>query len=79
MSPHPWIVPVVLAIAIAAVYGRALNVPFIYDDKATIVENKSITALWPIVRTPEHRGPLNPGPDLPTSGRPLVNVSLAIK
>ena len=27
MSPRPWIVAVVLAVSIAAVYGRALDVP----------------------------------------------------
>lgn len=67
-----------LAIALAAVYGRALKSPFFYDDNATIVENSSIVSLHPIIGTREHPGPLNPAPDLPTSGRPLVNLSLAI-
>lgn len=78
MNPRPWIVAAVLAISIGAVYGRALNVPFIYDDDATIVRNPSIVSLWPIIGTQGHAGPLNPAPDLPTSGRPLVNLSFAI-
>ena len=78
MNPRPWIVAVVLAISIGAVYGRALNVPFIYDDGVTIVQNTSIQSLWPIIGTQGHPGPLNPVPDLPTSGRPLHNLSFAI-
>jgi tetratricopeptide (TPR) repeat protein len=78
MNPRPWIVAVVLAISIGAVYGRVLNVPFIYDDGPSIVENKSITSLRPLIGAQGRFGPLNPAPDLPTSGRPLVNLSFAI-
>jgi protein O-mannosyl-transferase len=78
MNPRPWIVATVLALSIGIVYGRALNVPFIYDDHATIIENKSITNLRPLLGTSAEPGPLSPPPDLPTSGRPLVNLSFAI-
>ena len=72
-----WIAALVLAIAIGAVYGPALSVPFIYDDRSTILENSSIRSLSPLVGTAEHRGPLNPAPETPTAGRPVVNLSLA--
>ena len=67
-----------LAISIGLVYGRALNTPFIFDDNGAIVSNSSITAIWPLVGTAQRPGPLNPPTDLPTSGRPLVNLSLAL-
>jgi tetratricopeptide (TPR) repeat protein len=83
MKPHStqppfWLVAIVLAIAIAAVYGRALDAPFLMDDTISIVDNPSITRLWPLIGTAENRGPLNPEPDLPTSGRPIVNFSFAL-
>lgn len=77
-SARPFWVAAVLAISIGAVYGPSLAVPFIYDDQAAIVENDSITSLWPLVGTPDHPGPLNPRQDLPTTGRPLVNFSFAV-
>jgi hypothetical protein len=49
MNPRPWIVAGVLAMPIGAVYGEALDVPFIYDDNSAIVENKSTTNFWPIL------------------------------
>ncbi len=69
-----------LAIAGAAwfVYGRALGSPFIFDDSASVSDNRSIVALWPLIGDSEHPGPLNPPNDTTTSGRPLVNLSLAV-
>jgi tetratricopeptide (TPR) repeat protein len=69
---------VVLAIAIGAVYQRALRVPFIFDDVVGVKQNLSIVSLWPLVGTANNRGPLNPLPNLPTAGRPLVNLSFAL-
>lgn len=77
-APRAWIVAVVLAVSIGAVYGRALDVPFIFDDIIAIRGNESIFSLWPLTGTTAHPGPLNPAQDLPTTARPLVNVSLAI-
>jgi protein O-mannosyl-transferase len=68
----------VLAIAVGVVYGRAINSPFVFDDSISIVENSSIRHLWPLIGDDVHRGPLNPARDLPTSGRPLVNLSFAV-
>lgn len=74
----PWICTIVLAIAIGAVYAHALAVPFIFDDIAAIVKNRSITSLWPLIGTTSHRGPLNPPTETPVAGRPLVNFTFAI-
>ncbi len=73
-----WVAAIILAVSIGVVYGRALDVPFIFDDISTIVQNKSITSLSSLVGTPEHPGPLRPGQQLPTAARPLVNLSFAI-
>jgi protein O-mannosyl-transferase len=77
-GPPAWTVAVALALAIGAVYGRALDAPFIFDDSVSITDNVSILRLWPLVGTETHRGPLYPAPDLPTSSRPLVNLSFAL-
>jgi len=50
----------------------------IFDDGNSIVYNPSIKRLWPLVGDAETPGPLNPGQDFCTSGRPLVNLSLAV-
>jgi tetratricopeptide (TPR) repeat protein len=77
-SPPFWFVAAVLAIAIGIVYGRALDAPFVFDDHDSIITNSSIRSLWPLIGTDEHRGPLNPIRDLPTSARPVVNYSFAL-
>jgi protein O-mannosyl-transferase len=66
-----------LILAIGVVYGKSLDAPFIFDDVDGIENNESIFSLWPLLGTVEHRGPLNPSSNLPSSGRPLVNLSLA--
>jgi len=71
----PVLVLVVLGAAIAIVYGPGVTAEFIHDDGASITNNHSIVRLWPPIGSP---GPLNPAKDLPTSGRPLVNLSLAV-
>jgi protein O-mannosyl-transferase len=77
-TPRFWVAAIVLAISIGAVYGRALNAPFIFDDDGSILQNASIQSLWPLWGTLEQPGPLRPAADLPTAGRPLVNLTLAI-
>lgn len=77
-SPPAWVAAIVFALAIGAVYGRALDVPFILDDDGTIIRNKSIASLWPLVGTVENPGPLRPPVPLPTAGRPLVNLTFAL-
>src|SRR4051812_9974441 len=73
----PWIVAAVLALSIGFVYDRSRHAPFIFDDELAINKNSSIMTLWPLIGA-DHPGPLNPPPNLPTSGRPLVNLSFAI-
>lgn len=67
-----------LALILFAVYFRVMPAPLLYDDESSIVNNPSITSLWPLVGSTNHRGPLSPPPQIPTSGRPLVNLSLAV-
>ncbi len=64
---------VVLVLAAVAAYRSSLDAPFLFDDTPAIVANESIRHLWP------------PGPALSppadgsgVSGRPLVNLSLAV-
>src|SRR5436190_6840705 len=77
-GPPKWFVVAALVISLALVYGRALDAPFVFDDHDAIARNTSIRSLWPLIGTDEHRGPLNPVRDLPTSARPLVNYSFAL-
>ncbi len=69
---------VLLAGAAGAVYWPSLNSPFVFDDSGSVTDNRSIVRLWPLIGESKHPGPLNPPAELPTSGRPLVNLSLAI-
>lgn len=77
-GPNGWVAVTLMAICIALVYGRSLDVPFIFDDESSIVSNPSITSLWPPIGTLDAPGPLRPVKNLPTAGRPLVNLSLAL-
>ncbi len=61
-----------LVIAALIAYHNCFSVPFLYDDLTAIPDNPTIRHLWPI-------GPvLSPPARLTTSGRPMVNLSLAI-
>jgi protein O-mannosyl-transferase len=73
-----WCAATLLALEIGLIYGPSFHAPFVFDDKVAIGENQSIVSISPLVGSAEHPGPLNPPPDLPTSGRPLVNLSLAM-
>jgi tetratricopeptide (TPR) repeat protein len=63
-----------LVVATVAAYANSFGSPFVFDDVPTIVENTSIRQLWPLgkVLLPDVEGGLT------TSGRPLVNLSLAL-
>jgi tetratricopeptide (TPR) repeat protein len=60
---------VILVAGAIAVYRRTFSVPFLFDDAAAIVDNATIrhwsTAWWPPINTT-------------ASGRPILNLSLAI-
>ena len=64
----------VIALAALAVYANSLSAPFVFDDLTGIVRNTSIRRLWPL------QSVLVPDPTRGTavSGRPLVNLSLAV-
>ena len=68
-----WLGAVVIAVAVVAAYAPGLSTPFQYDDLSTVVENQSIRKLSAIgaVLSP-------PANTMPTSGRPLLNLSFAI-
>lgn len=67
-----------LVVAVCLVYGPAMQAPFIFDDKATIIENRSIRHLWPLAGGGEDGSPLSPQQGLPVSARPVVNLSFAL-
>ena len=60
----------ILAIGVLC-YANSLNGPFVFDDTDSIVDNKSLRSrdLLQILRTP---------PSLTVSGRPILNLSLAV-
>lgn len=67
-----WLAAALLVGAIGAAYHNSFAVPFLYDDVPAIAANASIQKLWPL-------GPaLTPPPNLTSSGRPIVNLTLAI-
>ncbi|MHC4982688.1 MAG: tetratricopeptide repeat protein [Planctomycetota bacterium] len=63
----------VIVLAGAAAYHNSFSGPFIFDDPLSITANPTIQSLWPIWRT------LSPPAEGQTvTGRPLVNLSLAV-
>jgi tetratricopeptide (TPR) repeat protein len=61
----------IVAAACVAVYAHGLAAPKVLDDLVSIDDNPQIRELWnPAVLMPER--------ELPTAGRPLPNLSLAI-
>jgi tetratricopeptide (TPR) repeat protein len=64
--------PLVLVLAIALVYARSLQVPFIFDDADAVQRNPAIRRLdaWAIINPPADGST--------TTGRPVVNVSFAL-
>ncbi len=69
-KPRPALVPALVLAAVAlAVYWNGLHSPFIWDDDTAIANNASIHDI---------AGSLNPPLETPVSGRPVVNLSLAM-
>jgi tetratricopeptide (TPR) repeat protein len=69
---------VALGTLVCLVYSRSVGAPFIFDDAGSVLQNRSIVQLWPLVGDANRPGPLKPPPFGSTSGRPLVNLSLAL-
>ena len=66
----PW--GLALAAATVLTYANGLGGPFIFDDQLSVVENTSIRQWWKLGAV------LSPERELPTAGRPLVNLSFAL-
>ena len=68
-----WLFPLLIIISGIAVYHRTIDIPFVFDDGLAVRENTSIRSL-------AHPGAvLSPPADgSGASGRPLVNLSLAL-
>ncbi len=61
--------PLVLILAVAAVYLGSFDGPFLFDDERAIVENPSIRSLSTAFDTPDNS---------PLTGRPLTSLTLAV-
>ena len=64
---------VVLTVGAAAVYSNSFHVPFVFDDWGAVVRNPTLHSLWPpwgVLRPPAG--------GFTTTGRPLLNLSLAL-
>ena len=83
VHPKPWLVAIILAIAIAAVYGRALDAPFLMDDTISIVDNPSIIATLAAHRHRRKSGAAQSAPrpaDLRPATRQLdVRIKLQVR
>jgi len=64
--------PFLLAIAALVAHARSLNLPFVFDDYGSIVDNPNIRQLWPL--TAALTGPWQSA----LAGRPIVSLSLAV-
>ena len=64
----------VIVIGALAAYANTFHAPFTFDDVSSIGDNPSILHLWPL------SGPLSPPPGwgFTVSGRPVLNLTLAI-
>lgn len=67
-----WLPALLIVITGLAVYANAWHGPFLLDDQRTIIENTSIRDLGSVGAV------LHPPPQFPVTGRPLVNLSLAL-
>jgi len=69
-----WLAMVVIAAVAIAAYWNSFSTPFVFSDRACIVENPTIRSLWPL------SGPLgaNFRDGRPVDGRPILNLSFAI-
>jgi len=72
-SPRdPILAGLLIVVATLVAHLNGLNAPFVYDDRPTILDNESIRRLWPPWAA------LAPPDGTTASGRPLLNLSLAV-
>ena len=67
-----WVRAGVIVLLGILIYGNTLSAPFILDDEESITLNEQIRQLWPPSVV------LFPAREVPTAGRPVANVSLAV-
>ncbi len=70
----PWLLCLILALAVGLTYSNSLRGGFLYDDYGDILDNSSIQSLWPLKDVFFARI----GARLLLLGRPLVNLTFAI-
>jgi protein O-mannosyl-transferase len=75
-APRPpflaaWFPPLIVAVGGTLAYLNSLSLPFLFDDRSTIIENAQIQDLWRL-------SVLFPDRERPVAGRPVVNVSFAV-
>ncbi|MFT5478794.1 MAG: hypothetical protein ACI8Y8_004163, partial [Planctomycetota bacterium] len=70
--PHRLLGTLLIGACVLAAYAGGMHGVFIFDDLGTIVQNENIGTLWPL------SVPLTGPHELPSSGRPLVSLSLAL-
>ena len=68
-----FIAALLLVAATIAAYSNSFNGPFVFDDVGTILNNPTILKLWP-----PHDALLGLAGGSTASGRPIVNLSLAL-
>lgn len=66
------IAPALLVAAVALVFARGLDAPFVFDDVHAIVENPHLRQLWPPTSA------LSAPAESSLSGRPLASLSFAL-
>src|ERR1700730_7378885 len=70
-AERPWWPIGLIVLAGVLAYANSLSGPFVFDDKATVLDNTSIRDWSSAQVFAAHR-------ESPTAGRPLVNLSHAI-
>jgi len=66
------LLPALLVVVAVIAYANSLTNPFVFDDLASIVENRHVRQLWP------PSVPLGAPQQATVAGRPVVGVSLAL-
>ncbi len=67
-----WWRAAIIVLAGFLAYANSFSGPFVLDDRVSIVENAQIRDVWKLDEV------LFPRRELPTAGRPLVNLSFAV-
>lgn len=67
-----WTLVALIVFVVALTYANTLSHPFIFDDQHAIVENEQIRDLTNLSAV------LSPARELPTAGRPVVNLTFAV-